>query len=81
MRSPDTSPVSQRNSLQELVRPGESLAESSVRQSVILSRVQDLCPGAARIPSGPSISAFPAAMSRWPPASRANMMWRASARK
>ncbi len=42
MRSPDTSPVSQRNSLQELVRPGESLAESSVRQSVIFSRLQDL---------------------------------------
>src|SRR5579863_10507486 len=42
MRSPDTSPVSQRNSFQELVRPGESLAESSVRQSVIFSRLQDL---------------------------------------
>ena len=42
MRSPDASPVSQRNSLQELVRPVESLAESSVRQSVIFSRLQDL---------------------------------------
>ena len=29
------SPINQRNSLQELVRPGESQAESTVRQSVI----------------------------------------------
>jgi NADH-quinone oxidoreductase subunit B len=36
------SPLSQRNSLQELVRPGESLAENAVRQSVIFSRLQDL---------------------------------------
>ena len=37
-----SSPANQRNSLQELVQPGESLAESSVRQSVIFSRLQDL---------------------------------------
>ena len=36
------SPLSQRNSLQELVRPGESPAENAVRQSVIFSRLQDL---------------------------------------
>ena len=36
------SPINQRNSLQELVRPGESQAESTVRQSVIFSRLQDL---------------------------------------
>ena len=36
------SPIKQRNSLQELVRPGESQAESTVRQSVIFSRLQDL---------------------------------------
>ena len=42
MNSPVNSSESQRNSLQELVRPGESLAESSVRQSVIFSRLQDL---------------------------------------
>src|SRR5579864_3993815 len=42
MRSPMSLPVNQRNSLRELVRPGESLAESSVRQSVIFSRLQDL---------------------------------------
>ena len=35
-------PQSQRNSLQELVRPGESQAESAVRQSVIFTRLQDL---------------------------------------
>src|SRR5665213_656259 len=36
------SPDKQRNSLQDLVRPGESQAESTVRQSVIFSRLQDL---------------------------------------
>lgn len=37
-----SSPLSQRNSFQELVRPGESSAENAVRQSVIFSRLQDL---------------------------------------
>src|ERR1700677_689879 len=36
------SPINQRNTFQELVRPGESQAETSVRQSVIFSRLQDL---------------------------------------
>jgi len=36
------SPINQRNLLKELVRPGESQAESNVRQSVIFSRLQDL---------------------------------------
>src|SRR5579864_2848065 len=42
MRSPMSLPVNQRNSLRELVRPGESPAESTVRQSVIFARLQDL---------------------------------------
>jgi NADH-quinone oxidoreductase subunit B len=37
-----SSPLSQRNSFQELVRPSESPAENAVRQSVIFSRLQDL---------------------------------------
>ncbi len=36
------SPLSQRNSSQELVRPGASPAENAVRQSAIFSRLQDL---------------------------------------
>ena len=36
------SPLNQRNSLQELVRPGESPTENAIRQSVIFSRLQDL---------------------------------------
>ena len=35
-------PQNQRNSLQELVHPGESQAESAVRQSVIFTRLQDV---------------------------------------
>jgi NADH-quinone oxidoreductase subunit B len=36
------SPMVQRNSLEELVRPGEDPNDSAIRRSVVFSRLQDL---------------------------------------
>ena len=59
----------------------QSSFDDAVRRNVVLSRVQDLVSWGRKNSIWPSTSAFPAAMWKWPPASRASMTWLVSVPK